>query len=152
MKWSLESYVYHNEAMRKAERRFQTERDKRYTERFKGQEQALKIALASIKERVEKSDQAYSLRFDQVNEWRRTYSDLVTGTMSRNEIEERFKSLNAKIDTKLDPITNFVSGQQGSQGSRTAQRSSIIAMFGILGTIAGIIGTIVAVVIVLTKG
>jgi len=152
MKWALESYVYHNEAMRKAERRFQTERDKRYTERFKGQEQALKIALASIKERVEKSDQAYSLRFEQVNEWRRTYSDLVTGTMSRNEIEERFRSLDAKLDTKLDPVTQFVSGQQGSQGSRTAQRSSIIAMFGILGTIAGIIGTIVAVVIVLTKG
>ena len=152
MKWSFESYVHHNEAMRKAERRFQAERDRRYTERFVSQENALAIALTSIKERVEKSDQAYSLRFEQVNEWRRTYSDLVTGTMSRNEIEERFRSLDAKLDTKLDPVTQFVSGQQGSQGSRTAQRSSIIAVFGILGTLAGIIGTIVAVVIVLTKG
>jgi hypothetical protein len=150
--WTIEAYIAHIEALRDAARQFQLERDLRYQERFEAQEKALRVALANINDQVAKSDQSYNLRFDQVNEWRRTYSDLVTGTMLRSEIEQRFISIESKFeqrwasnDSKIDEIAGRLDRTDGRSASLSATKVNVLAALAILGTVAGIIGTIAAI-------
>jgi hypothetical protein len=68
------------------------EMDRRYTERFEGQEKAIDRAdLAS-----EKRFDAVSDRFTTVNEFRGTLTDQATTFITRTEVETQFKAVNEK--------------------------------------------------------
>ena len=127
--WTIEAYVAHNESMR-------MEMDRRYEQRFDAQERA-----------VLKAEAASEKRFDSVNEVRETLADQAKHLISRNEVEQQFKSINEKVDT----TTGRMDRLEGRAGGSTATWTYAVAAIGVVGTIVGIIGTVVA-VIVITRG
>ena len=72
------------------------ERDRRYEQRFASAEQAVHVALAQTE-----------TRFENVNEWRGTVSDLLANAMPRPEADSRASSTDEKINalqSRLDRI------------------------------------------------
>lgn len=147
--WSLEAYISHNEALRDAEGRFASERDRRYTEVALEREKALKIketadlaALGLAREiQTYKDEKANQLR-EQISSERGLYPT-----------KDDLKGVEAKMDAKIDPLAAFMLQRQGSSIRGTSTVMYVIAAFGILGTLAGIVGTIIAAVaLLLTRG
>lgn len=75
--WTINNYVAHNEALRKAEEKFQAERDRRYTEIDKANTAAVVVAEARATKADEKIEQALKEYKESNNEWRKTVSDLI---------------------------------------------------------------------------
>jgi len=71
--------------------------DKRYEQRFEGQEKAVNAALTAAKEAVAKAENAAEKRFDSVNEFRGQLSDQARTFMPRPESEQRMQTLDDKI-------------------------------------------------------
>jgi len=74
------------------------EHDKRYTQRFDAQQQAMSAALAAAEKAVSKAETASEKRFESVNEFRAALGDQTRDLMPRAEVEARFGSLTEKID------------------------------------------------------
>lgn len=109
----------HGIAIAESKDRF-LERDKRYDQRFQGQELAVQLALSrvdlefherlvSIREEskaalnaanqaIQKSEIATEKRFEGVNEFRQQLADQATTFMPRKESDVRMESLSEKID------------------------------------------------------
>jgi hypothetical protein len=110
--WTIDTYAAHNEALRVAEERYQTERDRRYTEVGVEREKALKIketadlaALGLAREiQTYKDEKANELR-EQINAERGLYA-------SKSDLEAAVQ----KIEETLKPIQEFVSAQRGRSG------------------------------------
>lgn len=75
--WTIETYAIHNEAMRKADNKFQKERDRRYSEINKANKSSVAVALATATKADEKTEQALKEYKESANEWRKTVSDLI---------------------------------------------------------------------------
>jgi len=74
------------------------ERDRRYCERFKAQDDKTILALTSAKEAVGKAEAATERRFESVNEFRATLSDQARDLMPRKEADQRFQALADRIE------------------------------------------------------
>lgn len=96
--WTIETYIVHNEAMRKADEKFQNERDRRYTEVNIEKEKALKI-----KETADLA--ALSLARDI-----QIYKD-----EKANELREQINSERGLYVThaEIKPVLDYVASQQG---------------------------------------
>jgi len=136
-KWTIETLHEYYEALRKVDEKFQTERDRRYTEVNIEREKALKIkeeadkaALSLAREiQVYKDEKANELR-EQLAAERLDYaskSDLVT--------------LADKFDAITKPLLEYVQSQRGGSQklSQTAQ-----VFLGIFTVVAVVIAAIVA--------
>lgn len=142
--WTLEAYVAHNEALRRANELFQGERDRRYAEVDVEREKALKIketadltALGLARDiQVYKDEKANELR-SQIERERR---EMVT--------QSDLKSFEEKYEAAHKPLADFMASQMGrSEGIRL----SAGALTGIIVTLTAIIGSIVVVADMLTK-
>ena len=81
------------------------ERDRRYAERFAAQEKAVNVALEQTK-----------TRFENVNEWRGTVTDLLNNAMPRPEAENRSVVNNEKIG-QLSSRVDRIEARSGGQSS-----------------------------------
>lgn len=148
--WTVESYAAHNEAMRIVEDRFQSERDRRYTEVNIEKEKALKIKetadLAALS--LARESQTYK---EQQNDALRDKNLAESGVYATNSsvsaaidatnanFTKSLGNLESKFDTTLQPIVDFISGQKGaSQGSQITM-GKIYATLGAFSAVLGII-------------
>src|SRR3990167_5714041 len=72
------------------------ERDRRYDDRFKAQEKAVLVAFEQMK-----------IRFDNVNEWRGTVTDLLNNSIPRREADTRSGAMEERINllqSRLDKL------------------------------------------------
>jgi len=107
--WTIETYAAHNEALRVAEEKFQTERDRRYSEVTMEREKALRIkeeadrtALGLQRDtQIYKDEKANELR-SQIERERGTYA---TKTDLQAAVE--------KIDVTLKSLQAYAASQQG---------------------------------------
>jgi hypothetical protein len=100
------------------------ESDKRYTARFEAQEKAVYVALEQTK-----------TRFENVNEWRGTVTDLLANAMPRQEAESRSTSTSEKIiqlQSRLDKL-------EGSGLGKHAMFGYFLAIVGLVGAAAALI-------------
>ncbi len=74
------------------------ERTKQYELRFEAAEKSVAQALSAAKEAVVKAETASEKRFDSVNEFRNTLKDQQSSLIPRIEADNRFKSIEEKID------------------------------------------------------
>jgi len=124
--WNLESYTLHNEAMRVADEKFQTERDRRYAEVNVEREKALKIKetadLAALE--LARESQVYK---DERNDAMREQTLASTGIYATHAdvamvADKMGKSINEvaeRMEAALTPLANFVANQQGvTKGSQ----------------------------------
>lgn len=75
--WTVDTYAAHNEALRKAEAKFQSERDRRWKERDKANKAAVRAALNAAEKASEKTELALKEYKAGANEWRDTVKDLI---------------------------------------------------------------------------
>lgn len=144
--WTIESYVLHNESMRLADEKFQTERDRRYTEVGIEKEKALKIKEIADLSALElaRESQVYK---DERNDTMREQNLKSTGIYAtRDDLTTAFskseKALAGVVDelkSTLRPIMEHISQDKGSQMT-TGKMFAIITASGI---IMGIIGGLV---------
>lgn len=126
IKWTIETYAIHNEALREAEKRFQEERDRRYSEVNEAKELAENNALRLAREiQVYKDEKANELR-EQINAERLLY-------VRKEDI--------SSMKDKYDGILEFVATKRGSEKGVDKTLYYLIALIGVL---IGVIGLLVA--------
>jgi len=142
--WTLEAYVAHNEALRRANELFQGERDRRYAEVAVEREKALKIketadlaALGLARDIQEYKDEKANELRSQIERERR---EMVT--------QSDLKSFEEKYEAAHKPLADFMAGQMGrSQGIRLTTGT----IYGLVIALTAVISAIVVVADVLTK-
>ena len=138
--WTIDTYAAHNEALRGAQDRLDSERDRRYTEVASEREKALRIKESAdetarilvAENQAYKDEKANELR-SQIERERGTYAT-----------KDDLAAAQAKAELQLKPVADFVLSQQG--------RSAGIGMSaGVLVTALGIAATLITVVILYTN-
>lgn len=140
--WTVETYALHNEAMRVAEEKFQTERDKRYTEGNELRAMALKIketADANALELASESQTYKEARNDAMREQNLKETGVYATRDDLTVVVETFKKA-------LEPIEDYISGQKGVVTGSQLTVGKIFGMIAAIGTIMGIITGIIVLI------
>lgn len=140
--WTLQSYVIHNEALRASDEKFQTERDRRYTEVNVEKEKALKIKETADLTALELAREGQTYK-DERNDIQREQNIKSSGIYAtRDDLAIVFskseKALAAVVDEMkavLKPILEHIAEDKGSQ----ITVGKIFAIIAASGTIIGII-------------
>jgi hypothetical protein len=90
--------------------------------------EAVAAALQGAKEAVTKAEAATEKRFDSVNEFRATLSDLMQTMMPRTEVESSLKSQAEKIDSAVARLDKA----EGQRGISASTMTTMIAVAAIL--------------------
>jgi len=109
--WTLDSLADHLLAV---VTRLLAEMDKRYSERFASQKEAIQAALINAKEAVTKAEVAIEKRFDNTNEWRAAMQDRDRNQMPRVEIEQRLDALSNSIKWAVGIMVTLLLGLAGT--------------------------------------
>ena len=137
--WTLEAYIVHVEAMRVADEKYNTERDRRYTEVNVEKEKALKIKetadLAALS--LARESQVYK---DQQADIMREKNIAASGVYATNT---DLQLMVDKIEKSLKPLFEFVSAQQGATKGSELTFGKAMALIAAFGTIAGVIAVII---------
>lgn len=111
------------------------ELDKRYEQRFIAQEKAVVAALQAAKEAVNKAETATEKRFEGVNEFRSSLSDLTATMMPRSESTARWSALADRVN-KLESNMDLIHGR-GKGLSDTW--GYVVGAIGAIGAVVAII-------------
>lgn len=109
--------------------------DKRNEQRFDAQEEAVRAALESAKQAVQKAEVASEKRFDNTNEWRQSMNDRDARTPTRLEVDAKFETFATKLDaiaSRLDKIEGRSSGFSAGYGYVIAAIMTAIAIYGLI--------------------
>lgn len=153
--WTLAAYINHNEAMRMAGKELQDEKinhlaevaalnDRRYTEGNELRAMALKIKETADRDAMEldRASQAYKAeRYD-------VRSEQNLKEMSVYATRDDLAGAIQDIRKVLQPLVDYVSGQQGATKGSQITMGKIFASIAATGTI---IGTIIALSVFLTR-
>lgn len=141
-KWTMPAYIFHNEAMRKADQQFQAERDRRYMEVKAEAEKVVKEAEKAIKVKetadlaaltLARESQVYKdQQADVMREKNLTASGIYATTADLAGVVE-------KMEKALKPLIEFVNAQQGAAKGNEITWGKIFASVGALGVVIGII-------------
>ena len=139
----------HLEALRVADEKFATERDRRYKEVADEREKALKIKETADLAALELAREIQTYKDEKANELRSQIERERGNYATRQDLQ----SLEDKILAMIEPLSKFVASQQGqhqgAQQFRTERRldtgTGIAAVVGLM----VIIGTVVALIVAL---
>lgn len=56
---------------------------------------------------VEKQEAAYNVRFEGVNEWRQTFGDLVSGSVTREVFDSRLSEIDRRLNATENRLANY---------------------------------------------
>jgi hypothetical protein len=134
-KWTMSAYIAHNEAMRRMEEKFQSERDRRYSEVDIEKQKALRIketadlaALSLARESQQYKDQ----QADMMRDKSLAASGIYATTADLTNVVE-------KMEKALKPLVEFVNAQQGADKGSALTKSGLISIITTTGTILTII-------------
>lgn len=130
------------------------ERDRRYEDRFRAQDEKTTLALTASKEAIGKAETATEKRFESVNEFRGTLSDQARLQLPRAEADERFKNMadkleelkremvvrNDEVKKDVGLLREFKSGLGGRHEQTQSSRDIMSLVFAALGALLGIGG------------
>jgi len=130
VKWTLEAYVVHNEALRVAEEKFQVERDRRYAEVKQAEEKALRVKEEADKTALGLQRETQTYKDEKANELR----EQISRERGLYVTQPEMKALESKIDATLAPIVSYVSSQQGDKGGRLSQQQFLMGAAALIFT------------------
>ena len=157
IRWTVETYAAHNEAMRKESQRFEDERDRRYTEVNIEKEKALKIketadlaALSLAREsQTYKEQQNDALRDKNLSE-----SGVYATNASLSKVADDIRaSTDAAIQglanataktlsdfmTEIKPFMNGSIQNEGQQRGTQITKANLYAAVGLIATVAAVL-------------
>ena len=108
MAWDFESLKYY------LDRRFE-DNEKRYTDRFEGQEKAVDTALV-----------AQNVRLDGMNEFRKSLSDLSNRFVTTEMYSSEHKALEAKMEATTERIVEVEQTQARAQGAIIGKMNQLL--------------------------
>lgn len=114
----------HFDALRIADEKFHSEREKRYLERFEAQEKSLDRANEYLKE--------YK---NQANEWRGQSKDVIATRVSTNAFDEYKKA----TESKFDAIEKVIQHLALSSGEIKGRKEGVSATWGVILTLVGLL-------------
>ena len=122
-KWTLESYIDHNESVLKLENKFLEERDRRYTEVGIEREKALRIketadlaALELARESQVYKDERNDAMREQTLSQTGVYATHADVAMVATKMEVSITAVAERMENALRPLVHFM---QSSQGEKT---------------------------------
>ncbi|TFB96515.1 MULTISPECIES: hypothetical protein [unclassified Cryobacterium] len=159
VRWTIDTYATHAEAMRLADERFNDERDRRYTEVNIEKEKALKIketadlaALSLAREsQTYKEQQNDALRDKNLSE-----SGIYATNSSLNQLGEEIRastdmaiqglaSSTAKaISDFMNEVKPYMSGQTQQQGQAQGSQITKANLYTAIGVVVGLLGAYAA--------
>jgi hypothetical protein len=119
--WTLDAYIYHNEAMRVEASRFNEAQDRRYAEVNIEREKALKIKETADRDAMELAREAQSYKEKQ-NDTLRERTLMDSGVYAT---KGDLAKVADGIIASLKPLFDFVSSQGGSGAGKKATWTSI---------------------------
>lgn len=134
--WTIATYAIYNEAMRTADKAFQDERDRRYTEVNVEKEKALKIKETADLTALElaRESQVYK---DERNDSMREQSFKDNGMyVTRDDLAHIVQGINDNIKQ----LSDYVTGQKGSLKGSTITKANLVQAILITATILTILG------------
>lgn len=144
--WTVETYALHNEAMRASdishhnemrgvEERFQTERDKRYTEGNELRAMALKIKETADANALELASESQTYK-EARNDAMREQNLKETGVYAtRDDLAE----VVSRFDKTIKPILDYVSAQKGVVSGTAMTKGNLYTAIGAAIAIIGVI-------------
>jgi vacuolar-type H+-ATPase subunit H len=129
--WTLQAYVVHNEALRRAEDKFQSERDRRYTEVKNAEEKALRIKEQADRDALQLAREIQTYKDEKANELR----EQISRERGEYVTQEQLKGVSDKIEATMKPVLDFVSSQQGRTSGRLSQQQFLFALIGAIATL-----------------
>lgn len=133
--WTLEAFSIYCEAIRIADEKFRTERDRRYTEVNIEKDKALQIKQKADEEalKLARESQAYKdQQTDQMREKTLTSSGIYATHADVALVAEKMgKSINQvaeRMEAALEPLAKYVATQQGSAQGTTLTKGNMYAM------------------------
>lgn len=143
-------YKVHNEAMRRADQRFNEERDRRYTEVNVEKEKALKIKETADLTALELARESQMYKDERNDQMRETNLKETGIYATRDDLAQVFakseKNLTAAFDelkTALKPMLDHVAADTGSQLTIGRMIAYIVAVGVILGIIFSAVNYII---------
>ena len=145
------------------------ERDRRYEDRFKGQETAVQAALAAqekfnsavsaaSKEAILKAEASQIGVNERSNEFRGQLADQAATLMPRKESETAVGSLRELFDREINVIRSDIkslresrSEDSGEKVGRFSQQQFVVMLISIIGSLLGIGGVVVAIAYAIRK-
>jgi hypothetical protein len=122
--WTVDTLAIYSEALRKAEERFQTERDRRYAEVKIEEEKALKIkeeadarALVLASENQRLRDAAHN---ELLTQWRQDRSTFASRTDLAGAVE--------KLEALIKPSLEWVAGRRGRDAGGLETRDLLLGL------------------------
>jgi len=140
--WTVATLHEYDEAIRKVENEFQTERDRRYTEVAIEREKALRIKetadLAALS--LARESQTYK---EQQNDALRDKNLSESGIYATNaSVAQAIGNLENKLDSALQPLINFVANQKGAAQGSHSTKFGMYAAIGATATIVGLLSVL----------
>jgi hypothetical protein len=130
-KWTIETYVAHNEALRRADEKFHRERDRRYKEVNNEKEKSSKIQAVNEKNNLKLAREIQNYKDEKANELREQIN-------SERLLYVRKTDLN-KYDEILKPIQEFVSVHRGAQAGTDKTIYYLLIIAGLAISLIGMI-------------
>lgn len=143
--WTICNYVIHNEAMRVADRAFQTamadkndqlqtERDRRYAEVNVEKEKALKIKETADLAALELARESQKYKEERNDAQREQTLGERGQFVTRNDLAEVVGS----FERALKPLVDFVKGHEGAEKATGISKGTLFASIGGLATLVGL--------------
>jgi aminopeptidase N len=147
--WTTETYAAHNEALRRAEERFQTERDRRYSEVAVEREKALEIKNEADKAALGLAREIQTYKDEKANELR----EQINSERGLYATKEDVANAVDKVEATIQPLSDYITSQQGRSDATTEQKGVstqwLLAIFGALFVVGGMGLSIVLTLVVL---
>lgn len=140
LKWTIETYAFHNEEMRKADRSFNEERDRRYAEVNVEKEKALKIketadltALELAREsQVYKDERNDSMREQNLKEnGRYATRDDLAAVFAKSE--KALAQVVEEMRLAFKPIVDHIAADNGASKTTTKLYANVTILVTLLG-------------------
>jgi vacuolar-type H+-ATPase subunit H len=114
--WTLDTYAAHNEALRGAEEKFQSERDRRYTEVKNAEEKALRIKEQADRDALQLAREIQSYKDEKANELR----EQINSERGLYATHGDLQAVVEKFDATMKPITEFIASARGRGSGMSA--------------------------------
>jgi hypothetical protein len=121
------------------------ERDRRYEDRFEAIEEKTTLALNASDKAVTKAELATEKRFEGVNEFRGSLTDLTSTMMPRSEASARFEALDNKNEDLKKEVASLREYRSGGEGKEKAGQHTI-------STIVSVVAVLIALAALLMRG
>lgn len=136
--WTTKTYAIHMSALRAADSKFQTERDRRYSEVNIEREKALKIKEEADKVALDLARQIQTYKDEKANELR----EQINSERGLYATKGDLTTTTEKLHAELKPIADFATAQQGSvKGSDKTLNYLLMALIAV-NIIIGIVGVL----------